>query len=320
LSFISVLILPSLLLIPILLALGPALMEKSWKRYFISLAQCLFGIMVPLVVFGLSGFMSPEYKDECRFGIWSCWHGGRWAFTPLVFFSCASFYAYYYLATFQRVKARYDLDTEEALQEQGLLMPTWILVGLFSGAVFAGISTVYGLISLLFDRPMGMEWVPNGLYPFLLVPLGVTMWYGWLWKSSPRVHLSRAYLYVSGLLIGLFLFLSYFLSKIIYSKLQDTRVPDDCFVVTAASRGHDGIVGARTSVLHKGRRIMANEQLQTFWAFEAQWKSRAPRSHRLFRFCYNRIGPPVARCVRGPLIADAVYLLLKPLERLARFF
>lgn len=100
----------------------------------------------------------------------------------------------------------------------------------------------------------------------------------------------------------------------IYNKLPDER-PTDCFIVTAATRGHRGWVG---TWYDENQNRLLNQQLLTFWKLEDWLRSRAPRMHRLIRRCYNRIGPVVARSIVFRWQADLVYLLLKPLELLSR--
>lgn len=99
-----------------------------------------------------------------------------------------------------------------------------------------------------------------------------------------------------------------------YEALPDER-PQQCFIVTAASRGHRGFVGTWYDPI-EGRWL--NQQLLTFWSFE-RWLMRAvPLLHRGLRFIYNRIAPYIARSVVFRWQADAIYLLLKPLEWCAR--
>ncbi len=99
--------------------------------------------------------------------------------------------------------------------------------------------------------------------------------------------------------------------------LPDTQ-PKGCVVVTAAGRGHHFIVGPFFQIEHHGARQMANRQLDTFWQFEAIWRKRSPRSHRLFRKVYNRLGPSLAARITSRWRADVVFLTLKPFEHLAR--
>jgi hypothetical protein len=94
-----------------------------------------------------------------------------------------------------------------------------------------------------------------------------------------------------------------------YDSLPN-QPPQDCFIVTAASRGHGWLV--RTWRDDCGRTV--NRQLMTFWQLEATLAATAPRFHRVLRGIYNRFAPPIARCIVFRWMADIVYLLLKPLE------
>ncbi len=104
-----------------------------------------------------------------------------------------------------------------------------------------------------------------------------------------------------------------FLAQKAYNALSD--VPDDkCFIVTAAARGNRRFVGSEFNPA-SGR--MENSQLARMRAFERYLIAEFPAGHRLLRKIYNRTGPVIARRIRRPLIADAAYIILKPLELLA---
>jgi len=44
---------------------------------------------------------------------------------------------------------------------------------------------------------------------------------------------------------------------------------------------------------------------------------KCPNAHRLLRKVYNRVGPAVARRIQRPILADLMYVMLKPIELLA---
>lgn len=91
--------------------------------------------------------------------------------------------------------------------------------------------------------------------------------------------------------------------------------PDNCFVVSAAARGHRSVVGSWWD----GRSGEINsQQLQTFRRFEAWLIATTPAFHRRLRQTYNIIGPLVARLIVFRWQADIVYFTLKPLELLVR--
>ena len=100
----------------------------------------------------------------------------------------------------------------------------------------------------------------------------------------------------------------------IYDDLPD-EMPDHCFVVTAATKGHRNVVHTWFDV--DGDRIL-NQQLLTFWKFEHLLKLHTPKSHWVIRRIYNWIGPIVARLIVFRWQADLAYLLLKPAEWIIR--
>jgi hypothetical protein len=102
-----------------------------------------------------------------------------------------------------------------------------------------------------------------------------------------------------------------------YNKLPTD--PPQCYVCTAAVRGHARFVGSRPVAAPDGRIASVNDQLQTLKAAELALAIATPRFHRRLRRLYNHIGPPIARRLRNPWLADAAYVSLKPAEWLARF-
>jgi hypothetical protein len=91
-------------------------------------------------------------------------------------------------------------------------------------------------------------------------------------------------------------------------------VPPDCYIATAAARGHSGFVGSWNVQLAGGQSMRVNRQLQIFKCAELALMAVAPRFHKVLRRMYDWIGEPLARRIQSPFLADAAYLLLKPLE------
>lgn len=246
------------------------------------------GVLLPLVSFFLSGIvLMPEWKGACKWEWFACFHQGKLALTPLVAWACASFYSvqiYHY-------KTQYR---------------TWAVLGLYVGAVVSGFCLVHGII-------VGANHEVKWLF---LIPVYTFVWYFTLalhaGRRSPQSFL--AYLYT---LLGSLPFWAagVFVSIQKYKSLPNT--PPDCFIVTAATHGHAGLVGPFTNAVHRNEIRQVNRQLLTFWRLENIWQLHAPRSHRLFRKIYNRIGPLIARRIRSPWLADMVYLMLKPAEWMA---
>lgn len=104
------------------------------------------------------------------------------------------------------------------------------------------------------------------------------------------------------------------LAKRIYDELPDD-MPESCFVVTAATRGHQIIVG---TWFDSGQNRLLNHQLLTFWEFEDWFGGKFPSPHRLLRIIYNSTGPRISKCIVFRWQADLVYVLLKPAELTCR--
>ena len=276
-----------------MLALPPALKRRSWKTFFTSLVLSFFGVLLPLFVFLFSSGLEPEWKGACAFGWLDCFIVGKLALAPLALVATAALYA----LEIYRVENR---------------TRRWMVVGVFLGAIVASICFAFGLVCI------GSEADAYMLKLWLLVPFYTAVWY-----SIRAVQLIKAarwdfWTYYIPLIGSLPLWLaSWYWSRSLYEALPN-KAPSDCFVVTAAARGHALLVGPFVEVRHYDHRRRANQQLVTLWRFEAVWRQRAPRNHRIFRRIYNRVGPRLAARMTSSWVADVAYLAIKPVELLAR--
>ena len=278
------------LTVAVFMALPAAGKEKSVLRFFIAIVISIFGVLVPLGVFLLSAFLTPEWKGGCPLGWLDCFHTGKLALAPLVLWASAALYA---------------LDVYRVARP----VARWIVLGVLVGAVVSTTCLVYGCVSVPLEG--------GGLTGVLIVPLYVSVWY--LIRAVQLVKASdmKADGYVKTLGGSLpFWVGSVILSRHTYQALPD--VPPSCFVVSAASRGHRRVVGPFVETVRHGAKQEVNLQLLAIMRFEAFWSAHAPTSHRIFRIFYNRVGPIVARRITSPWTADLVYLLLKPIEFAAR--
>jgi uncharacterized protein DUF6688 len=93
--------------------------------------------------------------------------------------------------------------------------------------------------------------------------------------------------------------------------------PPDCYIATAAARGHPRFVGSRTILRADGNSMQVNEQLQRLKCAELALLALHPRWHKWLRKVYDKLGKPLAHRIQNPFLADIAYLLLKPAEWLA---
>ena len=101
-----------------------------------------------------------------------------------------------------------------------------------------------------------------------------------------------------------------------YAKLPK-EAPQNCFVATAAARGHSGFVKGCEVKTRSGECIRVSQQMQILKGAELLLRAIFPRAHRLLRRFYNHFGPKLASHISTPWRADAAYLALKPAEWLA---
>lgn len=89
---------------------------------------------------------------------------------------------------------------------------------------------------------------------------------------------------------------------------------DEHYLCTVAAGGHRRVVKPLRRGLRHGHPVTVNRQLCISNAFEQILEERTPRFHRAVRHFYDTCGFPVAKLIRSPFAADAVYVLMKPLE------
>ena len=86
------------------------------------------------------------------------------------------------------------------------------------------------------------------------------------------------------------------------------------YLCTVAAGGHQKVVKPLREGKRHGHRVLVNRQLCVANAFEQLLQERLPRLHRVIRHAYDRYGYPIAKHIRTPYAADAVWFLMKPLE------
>ncbi len=100
-----------------------------------------------------------------------------------------------------------------------------------------------------------------------------------------------------------------------YAKLP--TAPPNCYIATAAARGHRKLVGSHPLPCGNGNVMLVNRQLRLCKVSELALLALCPPLHRLLRAIYDTLGPPLARRLTHPLAADAAYLLIAPIAAVA---
>lgn len=276
------------------LAIAPAAIEESLKAFAAAFVKALILIVLPFWTFlGSCVAFEIAWKGECPLGWLTCFHSPKIFLFPFVLWALAALYVH-------------DVCPKENADMRSFRNAKWVTWGIFSGAVISTFCFVHGFLTLPPSWGLLIPFYTCGWFVFrgvqlfrdgILKPLD-SLW-ALLWTLPGWIP-------------------SLYFAYLQYLDLPDTPPTHDCFIVTAASHGHRRLVGRIRLIEHGGRTREANHQLIVFWEFERLWQERLPRLHRAFRAVYNRIGPVIARRVRGPFAADAVYLMLKPVEWGAR--
>lgn len=86
------------------------------------------------------------------------------------------------------------------------------------------------------------------------------------------------------------------------------------YLCTVAAGGHKKVVKPLRLGTRHGATIVVNRQLCVANAFEDYIHEKLPRFHKLVRGAYDKYGYPISKHITTPRRADAVYILMKPLE------
>lgn len=89
---------------------------------------------------------------------------------------------------------------------------------------------------------------------------------------------------------------------------------DTHYLCTVSLRGHRKLVKPTRYGIRRGERIVVNRQLCVANAFEQLLEERTPKFHKAIRTFYDTYGYPISKHINSAWSADAVYLLMKPLE------
>ena len=200
-------------------------------------------------------------------------------------------------------------------QMAALILP----VGIFTILFFVAFALLFGS---WFDIPGGGV-VAFGMFavvgsaPFWCLIIGATISYR-LIKSYEGRHTLQLVAGTLGWLVAFGVAWRFAVARTLAEYAMLPTSPPGCYIATAAAQGHRSVVQARPVATAQGL-LWVNRQLQLFKAAELTLKATAPTLHALLRQMYDWAGPPLARQIsRHPLLADAAYLTLKPLEIGAR--
>jgi len=93
----------------------------------------------------------------------------------------------------------------------------------------------------------------------------------------------------------------------------------NCYIATAAARGHPRVVRSQTVRLPNGNKMQVNQQLQRLKCVELALMVTAPKLHKLIRRIYDVIGKRLAANIQNPILADVAFLFLIPVEWISFF-
>ncbi|MEN9563276.1 MAG: hypothetical protein RIR73_1520 [Chloroflexota bacterium] len=141
----------------------------------------------------------------------------------------------------------------------------------------------------------------------------------WLWKHyETKQTFARAF--------GIFAWLSAYAFALRFNILKMFELynalptePPNCYIATAAAKGHPRFVGSQEVTLANGKSMRVNRQLQRLKALEIALMGVSGSGHRRMRRMYDVFGKWLAKRIQNPILADLAYLILVPIELLSFF-
>jgi hypothetical protein len=98
----------------------------------------------------------------------------------------------------------------------------------------------------------------------------------------------------------------------VYASLPEH--PPNCYIATAAAKGHPRFVKSKPLVTGNGRTVWLNAQVKYFKCAELALMAMFPGGHKICRDLYDCVGTQLACVITHPILADMVYISLKPIE------
>lgn len=89
------------------------------------------------------------------------------------------------------------------------------------------------------------------------------------------------------------------------------------FLCSVAANGHKEVVSPIRYGERNGSKIICNRQLLIANAFEELVQQKLPKTHKIIRLQYNKVGNAIHRhyhIFNNKFVSDSIYILMKPLE------
>jgi hypothetical protein len=278
-SFLVILLIPAVIFGFIFSNDNDTVKDKLFD-FIIFVAKFVFFFELPVLSYLVLQFTQTSIsKNDCPNGWIDCYFNASGIQAPL--------YLWFVISIFYNEESRADLNKSQS----------WVIGGIIVGNVFN-----LTMLSYLFGSPL-----ETGFLFFSVIQVYL------IFKLIKAIQIYKPSILIYPIMLcisSLFTYINVLLAKAKYESLPDS-LPSDCFIVTAASNGHSRIVKSFTC---SATGHITNTQLITFKRFEYFWKDTFPRSYSTFRIVYNYIGPKIASCIKSKILADIMYIILKPIE------
>jgi hypothetical protein len=188
----------------------------------------------------------------------------------------------------------------------------------FLGVLFASFVAVLALASMIISRNLFSPFFTILVFLVIVAPF-------WSFLISARAaiwllkHHESKVTFLHG--FGFSLWIAAYAASLRYDILKMYELyaalpptPPDCYIATAAAKGHSYFVRSQTVHLRNGGLMQVNSQLQHFKSVEIALMAISPKLHHLIRKIYDLLGKKLAAHIQKPLLADVAFLLLLPIE------
>lgn len=327
----------------------PPLLDKTWKRVLFG----LFIVVAPIFNFSLIELMKPEWQDG-RFTSYLYLFllpEASWGFFPLLVYAILS----YLLLLWDSEQFADSIIIRLGIYGGTLLALQYSILSFI--ATFS-VSPIVLAVILAYSAPLLLPKLYAWLKPqldklfkryrlamiiILLIIIALVLWgfffvlaiFGiaspfWSFLAAFQAsrwllkHYETKFSFAKGL--GIFAWFSAYAFALRFNILKMFELyntlptePPNCYIATAAAKGHPRFVGSREVTLANGKTMRVNRQLQRLKALEIALMGVSAPSHRMMRRVYDVLGKWLAAHIENPLWADIAYLILVPVELLSFF-
>ncbi len=329
----------------------PPLLDKAWKYFIFG----LFVVVTPIFDFSFSKLLKPEWQDgrfSSRINLSLQPESSAWFFVLLayaifsyllllwntdhyarLFMIRLGVYTGAFLALQYSILVMISNEPVSLLYILGYFLPVFApriyrwLISRWNESLIKTILVGISASVLVIPMIVWREVLSPFLFLVFLVGMAAPFWCFLIaWQASRWLWANHESAFTLPRRFGILAWLAAYGSALRFNILKTIELynalptqPPNCYIATAAAKGHARIVGSWSVKRNDGTAMRVNRQLQRLKVVELAIMAMIPSVHALMRRIYDVVGRRLAAHIQNPLLADVAFLLLLPLEWISFF-